>query len=101
MTLHRPSLAAFTADALTFLGTLTIAAVIADYRAEALDTRRHAIDVEAENEALRYEVWRLNRIAGQLADANAEHALVVSAAEEIIRRVEAEEAQRMREEGTA
>ena len=78
------SLRHFAADATRALGVLLAASVVADYRA-------HAIAAERDAEKLRREVHRLTRICNTLAAENAVNAAVVGAAEEIVRRIEAEE----------
>jgi hypothetical protein len=85
---HPPSLAAFARDLFQFAGTLAACAVIADYK-----TRITA--AEADNERLRREVYRLNKIAASLAAEASAADVWIEAAQEIVRRVEGDERVRM------
>jgi hypothetical protein len=87
-----PSVAAFARDLFQFAGTLAACAVIADYQA-------HVAAAEAENERLRREVYRLNKLAANLAVEASAADVWIEAAQEIVRRVEGDERVRMIERG--
>jgi hypothetical protein len=87
-----PSLQAFARDLFTFATTLAACAVIADYKT-------HIAAAEADNERLRREIHRLNKIAASLAAEASAADVWIEAAQEIVRRVEGDERVRMIERG--
>jgi cell division protein FtsB len=87
-----PSVAAFARDLFQFAGCLTAVAAIADLQA-------HVAAAEAENERLRREVYRLNKLAANLAAEASAADVWIEAAQEIVRRVEGDERVRMIEGG--